>query len=184
MDSLEKLGRGRRGIAGPEHERNGAVLNLDHSFFEPVRTFGMTLPARAQIVFERAHDAVIGDFVHSYPGVRHMTVGTRSPRFPMHAVVREKLEFRMPDEGQLETGNRLFPLFEGIVAADHLDDVFNGDVAKLAFLPGKEKTNGVHVLVFGNIVGNMALGANSGAHFLAREIVRIDPDRLEEPPQG
>src|SRR5208283_5925402 len=90
----------------------------------------------------------------------------------------------MPDEGQLETGNRLFPLFVGIVAAEHLDDVFNGDVAKLAFLPGKEKAHGVHLFVFGNTVGDMALGANCGAHFLARELVRIDPDRIESLHEG
>ncbi len=97
----------------------------------------------------------------------------------MGAVVGPELVFGVPDERHAVAGHRLFPLPDGLVLADLLDDVLDRDAAELAVLPGEIKTDRLVLLVLGDVVGHVALGADRRTHLLAGQLGRVDPHGLE-----
>ena len=117
-------------------------------------------------------------------GVGHVAVRAGGPGLPVHALVGEQLELRVADEGHLEPGDGLLPLLVGLVAAQLLDDVLDGDVPPLAaVLPGEVQPHGLHVLVLGDAVGHVALGAHGRALLLAGQLLLVHPMSLSALPR-
>ena len=162
---LKELGGHRHGVAGPVHQGEGAVLDGQDLIFQPLGCFRMALLTGLKVVFQRAHDVVVGDLVGPYPDIGHMAVGTGDVGLPVDAVPAVELVLRMADVAQLETGDVLLPLQISGVALEDLDDVFYGDVAFLAPLPGEEDVDGLHILVFLDHIGYMALAAYASFSF-------------------
>ena len=119
-----------------------------------------------------------------HPRILHVAVGAGDVGVPMDAVPAVDLKFRVPGEAQLEAGDVLLPLQIGGVALDDLDDVLDGDVAHLAALPGEEDVDGLHLLVFFDDIGHVALGAHQAAFLLAGGRGRVFADVLQGLVQG
>ena len=137
-----------------------------------------------QVVFQRAPPPVVGDLLAVHRHVRHVAIGAGNAGRPVRAVVGEEFVLGMADEGQLEAGDRLRPFGVGRRTLHLLDDVLDADVADRAARPREDHVGRAHVLVFGDHVTYMALGADQGALVGGGQFRLVHADLLQGLAQG
>ncbi len=130
----------------------------------------MALSASRFRVEQRAFDIVVGELGRAIPGVGHVTIRAGDARLEVGAVGSEGLIFGVLRFEHRSARIRIFPILE-ICIVVILDDIL--DLGPVCPREGQ-----VFAVAF-EVILNMAIRADHGAHLLAGERMPILPLRLQ-----